>query len=625
MEYSVPSNIESLRQKYPLHFAVWENDVKLVADLLNDDHTKLLLEQKDPRGRTPLMLAVTLGFVECAKLLLSTNANVNIEDSYGFNAVSSSQSELVERVLERRDVQRYTNRVDGIPNLLSKIRDTPDFYVEMKWEFTSWVPLVSRMCPSDTYKIYKSGANVRIDTTLLGFDHSNWQRGSRSFIFKGQDNGAVFMEVDHDLQQVHTDTMKVVSSEISDSLGFLRPSQEIVKTRLSTPTTVTYIDTDKINFERSKTGFIGFRNDRSENVNGYNCKVFTANNVEVVTKTRTEHLSNEEKAKYKEEVASRLTPFHSLFGMVEVEDKCSLDDEDLLKANSETNVFNPFNITAAQYFDSTFELEKRDIGKLREITTKLQRFKANLWLCEDYPLSLPEQVLPIVDLMAISSSHFAKLRDFITLQLPTGFPVKIEIPLFHVLNARITFGNIFSFDEDVLGVTAIKDDTVAACVLEDSCFEPPHGYRFLGNDELRQWNYEEEDELMQMAMRQYMLPENSEDQVTLWEALRNQPEADLQSETIIDRAIQESLQEYNRPHSQEVTETTVNSSSFPVSNIQSNQCANEDTSEQTSVDWNYEIQLAIRLSEQQKEAEDKQRQKDDEILEQVLKLSLTEK
>jgi ankyrin repeat domain-containing protein 13 len=51
--------------------------------------------------------------------------------------------------------------------------------------------------------------------------------------------------------------------------------------------------------------------------------------------------------------------------------------------------------------------------------------QANLWLAEKYPLTLPEQIMPIVDLMAISSTHFAKLKDFIQMQLPAGFPVKI--------------------------------------------------------------------------------------------------------------------------------------------------------------------------------------------------------
>lgn len=46
-------------------------------------------------------------------------------------------------------------------------------------------------------------------------------------------------------------------------------------------------------------------------------------------------------------------------------------------------------------------------------------------MCESHPLSLDEQVAPIIDLMAISNALFAKLRDFITLRLPPGFPIKI--------------------------------------------------------------------------------------------------------------------------------------------------------------------------------------------------------
>lgn len=71
------------------------------------------------------------------------------------------------------------------------------------------------------------------------------------------------------------------------------------------------------------------------------------------------------------------------------------------------------------------DLGDRDIGRPIEQSLKVQKFKASLWLCEGYPLSLQEQVIPIIDLMAQSNAHFAKLRDFITLQLPSGFPIKI--------------------------------------------------------------------------------------------------------------------------------------------------------------------------------------------------------
>lgn len=120
------------------------------------------------------------------------------------------------------------------------------------------------------------------------------------------------------------------------------------------------------------------------------------------------------------------------------------------------------------------------------------RFKATLWLSEAHPLSLAEQVTPIIDLMAISNAHFAKLRDFITLRLPPGFPVKIgeksditqikrafniillnhrpfallEIPLFHVLNARVTFSNLCGCDEPVSSVTVLSPQSPQAA-LED--------------------------------------------------------------------------------------------------------------------------------------------------------------
>ncbi|KAG7281822.1 hypothetical protein CRUP_030332 [Coryphaenoides rupestris] len=92
----------------------------------------------------------------------------------------------------------------------------------------------------------------------------------------------------------------------------------------------------------------------------------------------------------------------------------------------------------------------------------MKRFKATLWLSEVHPLSLAQQVTPIIDLMAISNAHFAKLRDFITLRLPPGFPVKIEIPLFHVLNARVTFSNLCGCDEPVGSITVHTAEAAAS-------------------------------------------------------------------------------------------------------------------------------------------------------------------
>lgn len=52
-------------------------------------------------------------------------------------------------------------------------------------------------------------------------------------------------------------------------------------------------------FNRSKSGLWGWRQDKTEVINGYMCKVFGASNVELITRTRVEHLSTEDKDKFR--------------------------------------------------------------------------------------------------------------------------------------------------------------------------------------------------------------------------------------------------------------------------------------------------------------------------------------
>ncbi|XP_076653675.1 ankyrin repeat domain-containing protein 13D isoform X2 [Halictus rubicundus] len=605
-------NIDIIQKNYPLHWLVWNNNYEeLEEELTSKLHD---IEKSDNRGRTPLMLAVTLGYTGCVGVLLQHEANVNTENTQGWTvvqeAVGTGNPELLQMVLARRDYQRHCSRVAGIPELLHKLKQAPDFYVEMKWEFTSWVPLASRMCPSDTYKVYKQGSNVRIDTTLLGFDHVNWQRGNRSYVFKGQNDGATMMEVDHETREVYVEHMKLIDI---DNMQLMEPPEEGVLARLTNPIVTTYIDTDKISFERNKAGLWGWRSDKTEMINGHDCKVFSASNVELITKTRLEHLSEPDKARAR---APR-TPLQSFLGIAEQQENC------LNATTSEeyNNVGNPSNITAEEYFDPDVDLNGRDIGRPKEINTKIQKFKATLWLSEEYPLSLQEQIMPIVDLMAISSSHFAKLKDFIQMQLPAGFPVKIEIPLFHILNARITFGNIFGMDQEVPHVGHLQETNTMTCLVDDSCFEAPMGYVNLGAEVRTQFSLEEEDDLLQFAIQQSLLEAGSErDEVDIWEALRAQkpsrpttPNMTAEEETQLQRAIQESLALYQENAASCATDRS--DMSRPTDTEDPD--AIEDTAEQ--------LRLALRLSEQQQHEEEQRRLLEEETFRQVLELSLTDK
>ncbi|XP_078536166.1 ankyrin repeat domain-containing protein 13B isoform X5 [Lissotriton helveticus] len=507
--------------RFPLHHLVWRNrPLELEKEL---SARQVEIDLLDPRGRTPLHLATTLGHLECARVLLKHGADVNRENRSGWTvlqeAVSTRDLELVRLVLRHRDFQRVLKRLAGIPILLEKLRKAQDFYVEMKWEFTSWVPLVSKICPSDTYRVWKRGQNLRVDTTLLGFDHMAWQRGSRSFIFRGQDTCAVVMEIDHDRRVVYSETLTLVSQDREVLLAAVQPSEEQAMSRLTAPVVTTQLDTKNIAFERNKSGILGWRSERTETVNGYEAKVYSASNVELVTRTRTEHLSDQHKGKSK----GSKTPLQSFLGIAE---QHVGPNNGTLITQTLTDT-NPTAITPEEYFDPDFDLGNRDMGRPMELTTKTQKFKAKLWLCEDHPLSLAEQVAPIIDLMAISNALFAKLRDFITLRLPPGFPVKIEIPIFHILNARITFGNLNGCEERVSSVrqspgseapspssdsssvsSSSSMTSCRGCEIDPALFEAPRGYSVVGNH--RDSSREEEEDLLQFAIQQSLLEAGSE-------------------------------------------------------------------------------------------------------------------
>ncbi|KAL0610804.1 Ankyrin repeat domain-containing protein 13A [Plecturocebus cupreus] len=557
------------------------------------------VEAVDPRGRTLLHLAVSLGHLESARVLLRHKADVTKENRQGWTvlheAVSTGDPEMVYTVLQHRDYHNTSMALEGVPELLQKILEAPDFYVQMKWEFTSWVPLVSRICPNDVCRIWKSGAKLRVDITLLGFENMSWIRGRRSFIFKGEDNWAELMEVNHDDKVVTTEHFDLSQEMERLTLDLMKPKSREVERRLTSPVINTSLDTKNIAFERTKSGFWGWRTDKAEVVNGYEAKVYTVNNVNVITKIRTEHLTEEEKKRYK---ADR-NPLESLLGTVEHQFGAQ---GDLTTECATAN--NPTAITPDEYFNEEFDLKDRDIGRPKELTIRTQKFKAMLWMCEEFPLSLVEQVIPIIDLMARTSAHFARLRDFIKLEFPPGFPVKIEIPLFHVLNARITFGNVNgcstaeeSVSQNVEGTQADSASHITNFEVDQSVFEIPESYYIQDNG--RNVHLQDEDyEIMQFAIQQSLL-ESSRSQELSGPASNGGISQTNTYDAQYERAIQESL-------------------------LSSTEGLCPSALSETSR-FDNDLQLAMELSAKELEEWELRLQEEEAELQQVLQLSLTDK
>ncbi|XP_034496707.1 ankyrin repeat domain-containing protein 13B isoform X2 [Ailuropoda melanoleuca] len=579
----IPANASARKGpegKYPLHYLVWHNRHRELEKEVRAGQVDI--EQLDPRGRTPLHLATTLGHLECARVLLAHGADVGRENRSGWTvlqeAVSTRDLELVQLVLRYRDYQRVVKRLAGIPVLLEKLRKAQDFYVEMKWEFTSW------------------------------------------------DTSAVVMEIDHDRRVVHTETLALAGQDRELLLAAAQPTEEQVLSRLTAPVVTTQLDTKNISFERNKTGILGWRSEKTEMVNGYEAKVYGASNVELITRTRTEHLSEQHKGKVK----GCKTPLQSFLGIAEQHggpQNGTLITQTLSQAN-------PTAITAEEYFNPNFELGNRDMGRPMELTTKTQKFKAKLWLCEEHPLSLCEQVAPIIDLMAVSNALFAKLRDFITLRLPPGFPVKIEIPIFHILNARITFGNLNGCDEPVPSVrgspssetpspgsdsssvsSSSSTTSCRGCEISPALFEAPRGYSVLGGQR-EAATRDDDDDLLQFAIQQSLLEAGSEyDQVTIWEALTNSKPG---THPMSYEARRQDRSAPPTPQRQPAPPAALASVPSPRPSPRPGSGGHVFRS------YDEQLRLAMELSAREQEERRRRARQEEEELERILRLSLTE-
>ena len=134
---------------------------------------KSVVSAKDHQGNTALHLAVMLGRREAVQLLLHHGAPVKLKNGQGWSplaeAISYGERQTIASLLRKLKQQTKAEMGGRRPDMIEALRNLGDFCLELKWDFSSWVPLVSRILPSDICRISKKGASVRLDTTLVDF------------------------------------------------------------------------------------------------------------------------------------------------------------------------------------------------------------------------------------------------------------------------------------------------------------------------------------------------------------------------------------------------------------------------------------------------------------------------
>ena len=435
---------------YDLHRVVFDNDLPALSGLLRGAKDgKVDVAGKDMHGNTALHLAVMLGRQECVQLLLAHGAPVKLKNTAGWSplaeAISYGDRQTISSLLRRLKQQAKSEMDKRRPEMINGLKNLGDFTLELKWDFSSWVPLVSRILPSDICKISKRGASVRLDTTLVDFSEMRWERGDITFLYRGeQNNDKSLCVLDNKAKVFQYVRHQESELEFEDEVDLLM-SSDIVAAQVSTK---------PISFTREKAGWI-WKEDRAEQLGKFQADFYTVNGMVLESRKRREHLSDEDLQKNRAIIDS-FSKGHT--NMIENENNAS----EVNRRESLIPPSNP-NITWKEY--SSYSPGEAPLLARKIVSkTSSKKFQATVAMSEEFPMKV-DMLLAVLEVIAPQFKHFNKLRDFVKMKLPPGFPIQVNIPVLPTVSAKVTFTDFTWMMED------------GAPSLDKEKFEIPSSYK----------------------------------------------------------------------------------------------------------------------------------------------------
>jgi hypothetical protein len=159
---------------------------------LQADAVSAVIDRRDVSGReTPLHLAVRLRDPISAEILMAAGADWSLQNENGWSALQEAvctREETIAMIIARHyQPLAWAKWCRRLPRIIASAARIRDFYMEITFHFeSSVIPFIGRIAPSDTYRIWKRGSNLRADMTLAGFDGFRIQRSDQTFLFLGE-------------------------------------------------------------------------------------------------------------------------------------------------------------------------------------------------------------------------------------------------------------------------------------------------------------------------------------------------------------------------------------------------------------------------------------------------------
>lgn len=168
------------------------NEAESLEAELRADAVSAVIDRRDVPGReTPLHLAVRLRDPTSAEILMAAGADWSLQNENGWSALQEAvctREEAIAMIIARHyQPLAWAKWCRRLPRIVASTARIRDFYMEISFHFeSSVIPFIGRIAPSDTYRIWKRGSNLRADMTLAGFDGFRIQRSDQTFLFLGE-------------------------------------------------------------------------------------------------------------------------------------------------------------------------------------------------------------------------------------------------------------------------------------------------------------------------------------------------------------------------------------------------------------------------------------------------------
>ncbi|CAL5206731.1 unnamed protein product [Lathyrus oleraceus] len=439
-------------------------DIKTEAASIAEDgkaaKISAVVDRRDVlNGDTPLHLAVKLGDAVAAEMLMAAGANNRLKNNEGWSA-------LREAIIKKQDKIAFTmiqysyNEMDEkwyrrFPRYFATMRRMRDFYMEITFHFeSSVIPFISRIAPSDTYKIWKRGANMRADMTLAGFDGLRIKRSDQSVIFIGDESDDERMQpgfmclVSHEKKEVVVPYLSRPS----------KPDEREMKQYLAKKSTEAKVVRVAIDVSQSLLvpQITWRRKERKESVGPWKSKVYDMQNVVLTIKSK--RVPGAQPAQSQAKLPPKEKQNEKLEDMLTDDERKQLEEAEMNYSeennakkgkkgkssggHKEKDHHHNHHKAKTTKMPSTNSASTSSNASVKEENgdTEYKRGMIPvLWLSQNFPLKI-EEFLPLLDILAEKVKAVRRVRELLTTKLPKDtFPVKIAIPVVSPVKVLVTF------------------------------------------------------------------------------------------------------------------------------------------------------------------------------------------